>query len=66
VIQLTLFASLAQAELYLAIATVFGRFDFDLYETDLSDVQMKHAYLIPYPKWDTKGVRVRVKLPVLV
>ncbi|KAF3388205.1 Trichodiene oxygenase [Talaromyces pinophilus] len=58
--------NLAQAELYLAIATVFGRFDFDLYETDLSDVQMKHAYLIPYPKWDTKGVRVRVKLPVLV
>ncbi|KUL84200.1 hypothetical protein ZTR_06934 [Talaromyces verruculosus] len=58
--------NLAQAELYLAIATIFGRFDFDLYETDLSDVQMKHAYLIPYPKWDTKGVRVRVKLPVPV
>lgn len=55
--------SLAQAELYLAIATVFSRFEFELHETDLSDVQMKHAFLVPYPKWDTKGVRVRVKKP---
>ncbi|RAO73216.1 uncharacterized protein BHQ10_009228 [Talaromyces amestolkiae] len=56
--------NLAQAELYLAIATVFSRFEFDLYETDLSDVQMKYAFLVPYPKWDTKGMRVRVKQPV--
>lgn len=55
--------SLAQTELYIAIATVFSRFDFELYNTDLSDVQMKHAYLVPYTKWESKGVRVRVKLP---
>lgn len=53
--------SLAQAELYITIATVFSRFSFELYETDKSDVEMKHAYLVPYPKWETKGVRVKVK-----
>lgn len=45
---------MAQAELYLAIATVFSRFEFGLYETKLSDVHMKYAFLIPYSKRDTK------------
>ena len=53
--------SLAHAELYITLATVFSRIDFELYETDASDVEMEHAYLLPYPKWDTKGVRVKVK-----
>jgi hypothetical protein len=52
---------LAQAELYITIATVFSRFDFELYETDVSDVEMQHAYLVPYPKWESKGVRMKVK-----
>jgi hypothetical protein len=52
--------SLAQSELYIALATVFRRFTFELYETDISDVEMVHAYLVPYPKWETKGVRVKV------
>ncbi|OWP04675.1 Cytochrome P450 family protein [Marssonina coronariae] len=52
--------NLAQAELYITLAVVFTRFTFELYETDLSDVQMAHAYLVPYPKWDSKGVRVVV------
>jgi hypothetical protein len=53
--------SLAQAELYITLATVFSRFTFELYETDVSDVEMAHGYLVPYPKWDSKGVRVKVK-----
>ncbi|KAH7378902.1 cytochrome P450 family protein [Cadophora sp. MPI-SDFR-AT-0126] len=53
--------NLAQAELYITLAVIFTRFTFDLHETDLSDVQMKHVYLVPYPKWDSKGVRVKVK-----
>lgn len=53
--------NLAQAELYFTLAVVFTRFDFQLYETDISDVEMAHAYLVPYPKWETKGVRVKVK-----
>ena len=55
------FNSLALAELYIAFATVFSRFEFELFETDVSDVEMAHAYLVPYSKWDTKGVRVKVK-----
>jgi hypothetical protein len=53
--------SLAQAELYITIATIFSNFDFELFETDLSDVEMAHAYLVPYPKWESKGVRAKVK-----
>ncbi|PBP25265.1 hypothetical protein BUE80_DR003674 [Diplocarpon rosae] len=52
--------NLALAELYITLAVVFTRFTFDLYETDVSDVQMEHALLVPYPKWETKGVRVAV------
>lgn len=53
--------SLAQAELYITLATVFSQFTFELYETDVSDVEMSHGYLIPYPKWESKGVRVKMK-----
>jgi len=53
--------NLAQAELYIALASVFRRFSFELYETDVSDVEMAHAYLVPYPKWESKGVQVKVK-----
>jgi hypothetical protein len=49
------------AEMYITIATVFTRLDFELFETDETDVRMEHAYLVPYPKWETKGVRVTVK-----
>ncbi|KAK0708701.1 cytochrome P450 family protein [Lasiosphaeris hirsuta] len=53
--------NLAMAELYTTIATVFSRFEFELHETDESDVEMEHAYLVPYAKWESKGVRVTVK-----
>jgi hypothetical protein len=49
------------AELHITFVNVFGRFDFELFETDESDVEMAHALLVPYPKWDSKGVRVIVK-----
>jgi hypothetical protein len=47
--------------MFKVMATVFGSFNFELFETDISDVQMEHAYLLPYPKWESKGVRVVVK-----
>ncbi|WYZ45823.1 hypothetical protein EsH8_IX_000048 [Colletotrichum jinshuiense] len=53
--------NLALAELHCTIAALFTRFDFELFETDESDVRMAHAWLAPYPKLDSKGVRVRVK-----
>ncbi|KAI2015657.1 hypothetical protein LOY97_005520 [Ophidiomyces ophidiicola] len=52
--------NLAMAELYIAIAMVFTRFSFELYDTTHSDVIMEHAYLVPYPRWDSKGIRARV------
>ncbi|KAE9974721.1 hypothetical protein EG328_003678 [Venturia inaequalis] len=53
--------NLAKAEMYIIIATIFTSFEFELFETDISDVEMAHAYLVPYPKWDSKGIRMRVK-----
>lgn len=49
------------AELYITISTIFRQFDFELYDTQVSDIQMKYAYLVPYPEWESKGVRVTVK-----
>ncbi|KAK3346444.1 cytochrome P450 family protein [Lasiosphaeria hispida] len=53
--------NLAMAELYITIATVFTQFKFELFDTDESDVRMEHAYLVPYAKWESKGIRVVVK-----
>ena len=48
--------------MYIVMATVFSRFEFQLYDTDVSDVEMAHAYLLPTPKWESKGVRVVIGL----
>ncbi|KAK3900297.1 Trichodiene oxygenase [Staphylotrichum tortipilum] len=53
--------NLAFCELYTTIATIFTRYEFDLYETDETDVQMAHAYLVPYVKWESKGIRATVR-----
>jgi hypothetical protein len=55
-----LISSLAHAELYLAVASVFRRFTFELYDTDLSDIELKHEFFLPSPKLDSKGLRVKV------
>lgn len=53
---------LASAELYLTIAILFRPNGpaFELFDTDESDVRVKHDFFIGVPKMDTKGVRVRV------
>jgi hypothetical protein len=51
---------LAFAEIFLVAAAVFRRFDFELYETDISDLELRHDFFIPAPKLDSKGVRVKV------
>jgi hypothetical protein len=56
---------LAHAEVYLALATVFRRFEFELFETDVSDVELAHDFFLPSPKLDSKGVRVKVKVSAL-
>lgn len=58
--QLTHTSSLAHAELYMTMAAVFRNFTFELYETDISDVELAHDFFLPSPKLDSKGVRVKV------
>lgn len=53
--------NLARAEIPLTLAAVFGgRFDFELFETDRSDVDLKHDLFNPCSKLDSKGVRVTI------
>lgn len=53
--------NLALAEFYLAIAALFSRLDFELYETTIEDVEMKRDLFIPSVKKGSKGIRVLVK-----
>lgn len=52
--------NLAHAELFLAIAAM-ARYDLELFETDISDVEFQHDYQVAYPKLDSKGVRALVR-----
>lgn len=45
----------------MVFAMIFRRFGLELYETDITDVELKHDFFIPFAKLDSKGVRVRVK-----
>lgn len=40
---------------------MFRLFEFELYETDKSDVEFAHDFFLPFPKLDSKGVRVLVR-----
>ncbi|KAL4780079.1 cytochrome P450 [Aspergillus varians] len=53
--------NLAWCELYLVFASFFRYFDFDLYETDSTDVELAHDFFLPFAKLDSKGVRVFVR-----
>lgn len=52
--------NLAYLELHVTLATVFRRFELELYDTDQSDVAIKHDFMLPSPNLDSKGVRVKV------
>lgn len=56
-------SSLAYAELYLVLAVLFrpGGAQFELFETDESDVVQVHDFLLPLPRLDSKGMRVTIK-----
>ena len=53
--------NLAYAEMYITLATLFRRFDFELFETTRDDVAVAHEYHIPQVKRGSRGVRVLVK-----
>ena len=48
-------------ELYIATATIFRRMEMELYETDLTDIEVKYDNFTPKAKLDSKGVRVLIK-----
>ncbi|KAH6663129.1 cytochrome P450 [Halenospora varia] len=55
--------NLAYAEMYLVLAVLFrpGGTEFELYETDESDVIQVHDFLLPLPSLDSKGMRVTIR-----
>ncbi|KAL8690123.1 MAG: hypothetical protein Q9224_004482 [Gallowayella concinna] len=55
------FSSLAQAELYMTIASIFRQFDLELFETERSTVEYYRDYFNSFPKSDCDGVKVLVK-----
>lgn len=50
--------SLAWTELYLTLGMMFRRYKFELFEADVTDVEMAHDFFIPVTRLDSKGVRV--------
>lgn len=54
-------SSLARAEILLVISSLLHRFDFELYETTVEDVRVKHDIFIPFVRMDSEGVRVLIK-----
>ena len=53
--------NLAKAELLMALAGVFRRLEFELWETDKADVEMAADQFVPMPQKRSQGVRVIVK-----
>lgn len=65
--------NLAYAELYLVLSAFWRRFGgpdsdksgeggrIELYQTDKSDVEMKHDLFVPYAKRGSQGIRIVVK-----
>jgi len=53
--------SLAYAELYLTLAIVISRFNFELFETTIDDVKLARDFFVGIPKLGSKGIRARIK-----
>ncbi|KAL4926190.1 cytochrome P450 [Aspergillus undulatus] len=54
--------NLAWCELYLVFASLFRFFDFELFETDITDVELAHDFFLPFPRLDSQGIRVFPRL----
>lgn len=51
---------LAYMEMFVTLAVIFRRHEFQLFETDVSDVELALEMLSPMPRRKSKGVRVTV------
>ena len=52
--------SLAYAELYLTIASIFRRFEMELVDTTIEDVRTVHDFFVSAPGLNSHGVQVRI------
>ncbi|MCJ1402024.1 hypothetical protein MMC11_005243 [Xylographa trunciseda] len=52
---------LAYAELFLTVATIFRRFDMELFETSFEDIEVAHDFFIASMRAASKGLQVMVK-----
>ena len=52
---------MAYTELCLTIATLVSRFDFELYETGIRHMKIKHDFFVAVPELESKGVSATVK-----
>ncbi|KAL5364358.1 cytochrome P450 [Aspergillus floccosus] len=52
--------NLAYAELYLVIATMIRRFDFELYQTSKKDIDFVRDFGTPYPEEGNFGIRATI------
>ena len=53
--------NLGQAELYMTLAAVLKDFDFELFKTDVTDVEIERDWYVMQPTRDSQGVRVMLK-----
>ncbi|KAI4213325.1 MAG: hypothetical protein LQ351_004066 [Letrouitia transgressa] len=53
--------NLAYCEMYLALANVLRRFEFELFKTGLEDVEVVSNALVGHPRKESKGVRVKIR-----
>lgn len=53
--------SLAYAEMFLTIASIFRKFDLEMYETTIDDIKIERDLFVASPKLGSKGVRAFVK-----
>jgi cytochrome P450 len=53
--------NLAYAELYIAVANIYRRFEFELFETDRTAVDCYRDMFVPQPNPGSLGVRTLVK-----
>jgi hypothetical protein len=54
--------SLAEAELFLTLATIFRRYDMELFDTNFErDVELKHDMFLPQLSDESRGMRFLFK-----
>lgn len=53
---------LARAMMLLATVALVEEFEFELFKTNISDVEFQHDYQVALPRLDSHGVRVMVAI----